>query len=128
MKDSVGVSNFFYSCLSKARADAPEDYPKTRLEKLIEKTLNLDTYITRVKNKREISSNIIEITFKGGLQKLPNLKNDAFMYFIINSDIEHKYPEGFSMTDFRAMNTKGENPYSAAYYTIRSIRDNEMSS
>ena len=37
VKDSVEVSNFFYSCLSKARADAPEDYPKTRLEKLIEK-------------------------------------------------------------------------------------------
>ena len=126
VKDSVGVSNFFYSCLSKARADAPEDYPKTRLEKLIEKTLNLDTYITKVKNKREISSNIIEITFKGGLQNLPNLKNDAFMYFIVNSDIEHKYPEGFSMNDFRAINTKDENPYTAAYYTIRSIRENEI--
>ena len=126
VKDSVEVSNFFYSCLSKARANAPEDYPKTRLEKLIEKTLNLDTYITRVKNKKEISSNIIEITFKGGLQNLPNLKNDAFMYFIVNSDIDHKYPEGFSLNDFRAMNTKDENPYSAAYYTIRSIRENEI--
>ena len=126
VKDSVEVSNFFYSCLSKARADAPEDYPKTRLEKLIEKTLNLDTYITRVKNKRDISSSIIEITFEGGLQNLPNLKNDAFMYFIVNNDIEHKYPEGFSMNDFREMNTKDENPYSAAYYTIRSYRENEI--
>ncbi len=65
VKDSVEVSNFFYFCLSQARAKAPEDYPKTRLEKQIERTLNLETYITKVKTKKVISSNIIEITFEG---------------------------------------------------------------
>ena len=126
VKDSIEVSNFFYACLSEARAKAPADYPKTRLEKLIEKTLNLDTYITKVKDKKEISSNIIEITFENGIESLPNLKNDAFMYFIIHKDINHKYPQGFSMKDFRELNAAGNSPYSAAYYTIRSFRENEI--
>ena len=126
VKDSVEVSNFFYFCLSQARAKAPEDYPKTRLEKQIERTLNLETYITKVKTKKVISSNIIEITFEGGMSNLPDLKNDAFMYFIVHKDINHKYPKGFSMEDFRKMNATEDCPYSAAYYTIRSFRKNEI--
>jgi NADPH-dependent ferric siderophore reductase len=113
-------------CLAEARKKAPENYPKTRIEIQIEKTLNLDTYITKVKKKRIISSNIIEITFYGGLESLPDLKNDAFMYFIIHKNIDHKYPENFVMQDFRELNAKKDNPYSAAYYTIRSFKDNEI--
>lgn len=92
-KSSDEVVTFFYLCLAEARKKAPENYPKTRIEIQIEKTLNLDTYITKVKKKRIISSNIIEITFYGGLESLPDLKNDAFMYFIIHKNIDHKYPE-----------------------------------
>ena len=126
VKDSVEVSNFFYVCLSEARTKAPVDYPKTRLEKLIEKTLNLDTYITKVKDKKDISSNIIEITFEHGMESLPDLKNDAFMYFMVHRDIDHSYPKDFSMQNFRQMNAEGNSPYSAAYYTIRSFRENEI--
>ena len=125
-KNSAEVSNFFYACLSQARSNAPEGYPLSRLEKLIKKTLDLDTYITMVKSKKEISSNIIEITFTGGLENLPDLQNDAFMYLIIHNDLNHKYPNKFSMRDFRELNTKENNPYSGAYYTIRSIRENEI--
>ena len=125
-KSSDEVVTFFYLCLAEARKKAPEDCPKTRIEIQIEKTLNLDTYITKVKNKRTISSNIIEITFYGGLESLPDLKNDAFMYFIIHKNIDHKYPKNFVMQDFRELNAKKDNPYSAAYYTIRSFKDNEI--
>ena len=51
-KSSDEVVTFFYLCLAEARKKAPEDYPKTRIEIQIEKTLNLDTYITKVKKKR----------------------------------------------------------------------------
>ena len=125
-KSSDEVVTFFYLCLAEARKKAPEDYPKTRIEIQIEKTLNLNTYITKVKNKKEISSNIIEITFHGGLESLPDLKNDAFMYFIIHKNIDHKYPENFVMQNFRELNAKKDNPYSAAYYTIRTYRENEI--
>tara|TARA_B100000989_G_scaffold286764_1_gene255742 strand:- start:319 stop:1392 length:1074 start_codon:yes stop_codon:yes gene_type:complete len=125
-KNSIEVSNFFYACLSHARSNAPEGYPLSHLENLIKKTLNLDTYITRVKSKREISSNIIEITFEGGLENLPDLQNDSFMYLIIHNDLNHKYPNEFTMRNFRELNTKDNNPYSGAYYTIRSFRENEI--
>ena len=125
-KDSNEVSAFFYTFLNQARSKAPEDYPKTRVEKSIEKTLNLKTYITKVKGKRTISSNILEITFEGGLEDLPDLKNDAFIYFIIHQEIGHKYPEGFTMQDFRNLGSAEKNPYSAAYYTIRNFRENAI--
>jgi|TARA_B100001093_G_C26715686_1_gene965533 NADPH-dependent ferric siderophore reductase len=125
-QSSDEVVTFFYFCLAEARKKAPEDYPKTRIEIQIEKTLDLNTYITKVKNKREISSNIIEITFHEGLESLPDLKNDAFMYFIVHEDINHKYPKNFVMQNFRELNAKKDNPYSAAYYTIRSFRKNEI--
>jgi NADPH-dependent ferric siderophore reductase len=48
------------------------------------------------------------------------------MYFIIHKNIDHKYPENFVMQDFRELNAKKDNPYSAAYYTIRSFKDNEI--
>ena len=48
------------------------------------------------------------------------------MYLIIHNDLGHKYPNKFSMRDFRELNTKENNPYSGAYYTIRSIRENEI--
>ena len=125
-KDSNEVSTFFYTFLNQARIKAPEDYPKTRVESLIEKTLNLKTYITKVRGKRTISSNILEITFEGGLEDLPDLNNDAFMYFIIHQEIGHKYPEGFTMQDFRNLGSNEKNPYSAAYYTIRNFRQNAI--
>ena len=124
--DANAVSTFLYSYLSEARINAPEDYPKTRLEKLIENTLNLETYITQVKTKKIISSNIIEITFEGGLENLPDLKNDAFMYFMIHREIDHKFPKNYSIQDFRLLSSQENNPYSAAYYTIKSYRENEI--
>lgn len=120
------VSTFLYSYLSEARINAPKDYPKTRLEKLIENTLNLETYITNVKTKKIISSNIIEITFEGGLENLPDLKNDAFMYFMVHKEIDHKFPKNFTIQNFRSLSSQENNPYSAAYYTIKSYRENEI--
>ena len=125
-KDSNEVSTFFYTFLNQARSKAPEDYPITRVESLIKKTLNLKTYITKVTGKRTISSNILEITFEGGLEDLPNLKNDAFMYFIVHQEIGHKYPKGFTIQDFRDLGSTEKNPYSAAYYTIRNFRKNAI--
>tara|TARA_B100000287_G_scaffold421884_1_gene463148 strand:- start:438 stop:1514 length:1077 start_codon:yes stop_codon:yes gene_type:complete len=125
-KDANEVSTFFYTALNQARSKAPEDYPITRVESLIKKTLNLKTYITKVIGKRIISSNILEITFEGGLEDLPNLKNDAFMYFIVHREIGHKYPEGFTIQDFKDLGSAEKNPYSAAYYTIRNFRKNAI--
>ena len=125
-KDSNEASTFFYTVLNQARSKAPEDYPKTRVEGLIEKTLNLKTYITKVTGKRTISSNILEITFEGGLEDLPDLKNDAFMYFIVHQEIGYKYPKGFTIQDFRDLGSTDKNPYSAAYYTIRNFRKNAI--
>ena len=125
-KDSNEVSTFFYTFLNQARNKAPKNYPKTRIENLIEKTLNLKTYITKVTGKRTISSNILEITFEGGLEDLPDLGNDAFVYFIVHREIGHNYPEGFTMQNFRDLGNTEKNPYSAAYYTIRNFRENAI--
>ena len=126
VKSSNEISTFFIKILNQAREKAPKNYPKTRIEGLIEKTLNLETYITKVTSKRVISSNMIEITFKGGLEDLPDLKNDSFMYFIVHKDIKHNYPHNFTMQKFRELGAGKENPYSGAYYTIRNFREDEI--
>ena len=117
-KDSNEVSAFFYTFLNQARNKAPKNYPKTRIENLIEKTLNLKTYITKVTGKRTISSNILEITFEGGLEDLPDLGNDAFVYFIVHQEIGHNYPEGFKMQNFRDLGILKKTP--TLLLTIRS--------
>ena len=117
-EEVVGV---LLASLSDARSKAPSNVPKTKIELEFEKTRRLKTYFTEVFERRDVSSNILELKFKGGLEELPNLGNDAFLYFIVDSSGEtDDFPPGFSMETFRRSGTKGlKRHYSGAYYTIR---------
>ena len=127
-KSPEDVVSVLMEALSDARSKAPLATPKTKIERDIEKTRKLRTYITQVTGKRKISSNIVELTFTGGFTDFPNLGNDAFLYLIVNH-VDHtcSFPEGFSMETFRKTHTKGrKSDYSGAYYTIRDCRPNEI--
>ena len=100
IKTSEEFQNNLILLLIQARDKAPSSEPLTKIEKEIEKTKNLDTYFTKVKSKKVISKNIVEITFHGGLRSLPNYGNDAFLYFIVSEEKNFKFPSNFSMATF----------------------------
>ena len=127
-KTSEEVVAVLLASLSDARSKAPSTAPKTKIELEFDRTRKLKTYFTEVFERRDISSNILELKFKGGLEELPNLGNDAFLYFIVDSSGEADgFPPGFSMETFMRSGTKGlKGHYSGAYYTIREYREDEI--
>ena len=48
------------------------------------------------------------------------------MYFMVHKEIDHKFPKNFTIQNFRSLSSQENNPYSAAYYTIKSYRENEI--
>ena len=124
--NSSEAAAYLLECLSEARNKAPEDEPKTKIEVEIEKNQKLKTYITQVSATKKISSNIIEITFKNGLEDLPNIRNDAFLFFIVPKVKKNKFPKGFSMADYRSMVGQEDQKLFGAYYTVKSFRKNEI--
>lgn len=127
IKTSEEFQNNLIMLLMQAREQAPSSEPLTNIEKEIEKTKNLDTYFTKVKSKKVISKNIVEITFQGGLKSLPNYGNDAFLYFIISEEKNFKFPVDFSMATFRSLKaSKDATSLNGAYYTIRRKRTDEI--
>ena len=125
-KSSEEVTSYFFFCLAKAREKSPESEPLTKVEEQIEKTKNLNTYFTKVEKVSSISENIIEIIFRGGLEALPNIKNDAFLYIIVPNSKDIDYPDGFSMATYRSLSAEEEQSFSGAYYTIRSFTENQI--
>lgn len=127
IKTSEEFQNNLILLLIQAREKAPSSEPLTNIEKEIEKTKNLDTYFTKVKSKKVISKNIVEITFQGGLESLPNYGDDAFLYFIVSKEKNFKFPNDFSMATFRSLKaSKDANSLNGAYYTIRRKRTDEI--
>ena len=126
-KDSNEVTSYFFLCLAGAREKAPDSEPLTKVEAQIERTKKLSTYFTKVEKVSSISANIIEIIFRGGLEALPNIKNDAFLYFIVPNSKDIDYPDGFSMATYRSLSAaEEEQSFSGAYYTIRSFTENQI--
>ena len=127
IKTSEEFQNNLILLLIQAREKAPSSEPLTNIEKEIEKTKNLDTYFTKVKSKKVISKNIVEITFQGGLESLPNFGNDAFLYFIVSEEKNFIFPSDFSMTTFRSLKaSETSTSLNGAYYTIRRKRADEI--
>ena len=124
--NSNEAAAYLLECLSEARKKAPKNEPKTKIEAEIERNQKLKTYTTQVSATKKISSNIIEITFKNGLKNLPNIKNDGFLFFIVPKLRKDKFPEGFSMSDYRSMVGQEDQKFFGAYYTIKNFRDDEI--
>ena len=124
--NSNEAAAYLLECLDQARKKAPKNVPKTRIELEIERNKNLKTYFTSVSGTKKISSNIVEISFKNGLDDLPDIKNDAFLFFIIPKFKKDKFPEGFSMSNYRAMVGKEDQKFFGAYYTIKKFKENEI--
>ena len=127
IKTSEDFQNNLILLLIQAREKAPSSEPLTNIEKEIEKTRSLDTYFSEVKSKKVISENIVEITFQGGLENLPNFGNDAFLYFIVSKEKNFTFSDDFTMATFRSLKASNDpTSLNGAYYTIRRKRTNEI--
>lgn len=121
------VADNLLLCLALARENAPDSEPQTRIERDIARSKQLGTYRTSVKATRRISSNIQQITFAGGLDGLPDIGHDAFVYVIVPDSADAEFSPDFSMSTFRQLQARqGDPDFHGAYYSIRSHRGNEV--
>jgi NADPH-dependent ferric siderophore reductase len=120
-RDDVSAS--FYQLLQCARESAGNSVPLTSAEEAQNKTVNLKTYRSVVSATRQITPYIREITLKGEFTAFQNPGWDAYV-FVMVPEIGEVLPPDFSLAMWRSL--QGSEKPAAAYYSIRTMREDEM--
>lgn len=107
--------------LLRSRQSAGESVPLTRIERDMVNSRKLPTYVTRVAATRQISPNLREITFTGGLEGFRSIGPDQFLYVLVQRPgQEGVIRDGATMAELTAA-PEEERP-AGAYYTVRDFR------
>ncbi|MEP4648852.1 MAG: siderophore-interacting protein, partial [Ilumatobacter sp.] len=112
------VSAEFHSLLQAARAWIGDALPLTSFERELA-VGHLRTFVTRVGDVRDITPNLRQITFEGGLDDFVSIGGDQFLYVLLPPPgrSELTVDAGFSWASYEAMDP-ADRPV-GAYYSVR---------
>ena len=118
---------FFIGLIYQAREKLGSDFPKTKIEKDIEKSLHSLSFYSEVNETKFISKNIKEISFRGDFRKLETQNNDEFLFVIVPLDKRKTFlDKDYSMEDYRKQMSEEKKITAGAYYTIRNFSEDEI--
>lgn len=107
--------------LARSRQAAGDAAPPTSIERELESTKKLSTFVTRVARVREVTPHLRGITFAGGLEGFRPIGPDQFVYVMVPRPGQGEtIHDGVTMAELRAA-PASQRP-AAAYYTVRSFR------
>ena len=121
------LKTFFIGLIYQAREKLGSDYPKTSIEKDIEKSLHSISFYSEVGETKIISKNIKEIVFKGDFRKLETQNCDDFLFVIVPLDKNKTILDrDYSMENYRKQTSEEIKITAGAYYTIRNFSEDEI--
>ncbi len=121
------LKTFFIGLVYQAREKLGSDFPKTNIEKDIEKSLHSRSFYSEVSKTKIISKNIKEISFKGDFRKLDTQNNDEFLFVIVPlNKRKTTLDKDYSMDDYRKQMSEEIKITAGAYYTIKNFSENEI--
>ena len=121
------LKTFFIGLIYQAREKLGSDFPKTNIEKDIEKSLHSISFYSEVSETKIISKNIKEIVFRGDFTKLEIQKSDDFLFVIVPLDKNKTILErDYSMENYRKQTSEEIKIAAGAYYTIRNFSEDEI--
>ena len=123
----LDFKTFFIGLIYQAREKLGSDFPKTKIEKDIEKSLHSLSFYSEVNETKFISKNIKEISFIGDFRKLETQNNDEFLFVIVPLDKRKTFlDKDYSMEDYRKQMSEEKKITAGAYYTIRNFSEDEI--
>ena len=121
------LKTFFIGLIYQAREKLGPDFPKTNIEKDIEKSLQSISFYSEVSETKIISKNIKEISFKGDFSKLETKNTDDFLFVIVPLDKKKTILDrDYSMENYRKQISEDKKITAGAYYTIRNFSEDEI--
>ena len=124
---TLDFKTFFIGLIYQAREKLGADFPKTKIEKDIEKSLHSLSFYSEVNETKFISKNIKEISFIGDFRKLETQNNDEFLFVIVPLDKRKTFlDKDYSMEDYRKQMSEEKKITAGAYYTIRNFSEDEI--
>ena len=124
---TLDFKTFFIGLIYQAREKLGSDFPKTKIEKDIEKSLHSLSFYSEVNETKFISKNIKEISFRGDFRKLETQNNDEFLFVIVPLDKRKTFlDKDYSMEDYRKQMSQEKKITAGAYYTIRNFSQDEI--
>ena len=124
---TLDFKTFFIGLIYQAREKLGADFPKTKIEKDIEKSLHSLSFYSEVNETKFISKNIKEIVFKGDFTKLETQNGDDFLFVIVPLDKNKTVLDrDYSMENYRKQTSEEIKITAGAYYTIRNLSDDEI--
>ena len=126
-KKADDLKTFFIGLIYQAREKLGSDFPKTNIEKDIEKSLHSISYYSEVSETKIISKNIKEISFRGDFTKLETQNSDDFLFVIVPLDKRKTIlDKDYSMENYRKQISEDTKITGGAYYTIRRFCEDEI--
>ena len=121
------LKTFFIGLIYQAREKLGSDFPKTNIQKDIEKSLHSISFYSEVSETKIISKNIKEIVFKGDFTKLETQNGDDFLFVIVPLDKNKNILDrDYSMENYRKQTSEEIKITAGAYYTIRNFSEDEI--
>ncbi len=126
-KKANDLKTFFIGLIYQAREKLGSDFPKTIIEKDIEKSLHSISFYSEVSETKIISKNIKEITFEGDFTKLETQNSDDFLFVIVPLDKKKTILDrDYSMENYRKQTSEKTKITAGAYYTIRKFSEHKI--
>ena len=126
-KTNDELKTFFIGLIYQAREKLGSDFPKTNIEKDIEKSLHSISFYSEVSETKIISKNIKEIIFRGDFKKLETQNSDDFLFVIVPLDKKKTIlDKDYSMENYRKQISENTKITAGAYYTIRNFSEDEI--
>ena len=126
-KTNDELKTFFIGLIYQAREKLGPDFPKTNIEKDIEKSLHSISLYSEVSETKIISKNIKEIIFRGDFKKLETQNSDDFLFVIVPLDKKKTILDrDYSMENYRKQISENTKITAGAYYTIRNFSEDEI--
>ena len=123
----LDFKTYFIGLIYQAREKLGSGFPKTKIEKDIEKSLHSLSFYSEVNETKFISKNIKEISFIGDFRKLETQNNDEFLFVIVPLDKRKTFlDKDYSMEDYRKQMSEEKKITAGAYYTIRNFSEDEI--
>ena len=123
----LDFKTYFIGLIYQAREKLGSGFPKTKIEKDIEKSLHSLSFYSEVNETKFISKNIKEISFIGDFRKLETQNNDEFLFVIVPLDKRKTFlDKEYSMEDYRKQMSEEKKITAGAYYTIRNFSEDEI--
>lgn len=111
----------FFGRLDEARATAGSSIPLTSLERELDSTATLPTFITGVAEVRSLTPNLREVVFAGGLDAFEPVGADQFLYLMVPRPGAEPIPADHTMAvQMEAAAADPDDAPFGAYYTVRS--------